>query len=51
VLGAAVIVVVLVLVIPVAVFVSGGVASGLLGFFLKDEADAKGDETWRELNH
>ena len=50
-LGAAIIVVVLVLVIPVAVFVSGGVAAGLLGFFLKDEAEAKGDETWRELNY
>jgi hypothetical protein len=51
VLGAALIVVVLVLVIPIAVFLSGGVAAGLLGHFLKDEADGHGDEVWRELNY
>jgi hypothetical protein len=49
VLGAVVIVVILVL-FPVAVFVSGGIASGILGFFLKEEAEAKGDPVWRELN-
>jgi hypothetical protein len=50
VLGAAIIVVILVVVIPVAVFISGGVAAGLLGYFLDEEANAKGDPIWRELN-
>ncbi|HWJ96948.1 MAG TPA: hypothetical protein VNQ33_02245 [Acidimicrobiales bacterium] len=37
--GPAVIVIVLVAAIPIAVVMSGGVASGLLGYFLKEEAE------------
>ena len=37
--GAVAIIIVLVVAIPVAVLISGGFASGLLGYFLKDEAE------------
>ena len=37
--GVILIVAVLVVVIPVSVLMSGGVASALLGYFLKDEAE------------
>jgi hypothetical protein len=50
VLGAAIIVVVLVVVIPVAVFLSAGLACGLLGHLAMKDAEARGDETWRQLN-
>ena len=45
-LGALIIVVVLVVAIPVGVFVSGAIAAGLLGHFLKDtvERDHEGSE-------
>ena len=38
-LGAAIIVIVLVVVIPVSVMMSGAVASAIIGWFLRDEAD------------
>ena len=38
-LGAAIIVIVLVIVIPVGVLLSGAVASAVLGWFVRDEAD------------
>lgn len=37
--GPLIIVIVLVAAIPIGVLMSGGVASGLLGYFLKDEAE------------
>jgi hypothetical protein len=37
--GPVIIIAVLVLAIPIAVLMSGGVASGLLGYFLKEEAE------------
>lgn len=37
--GAVLIAIVVVVVIPVGVLMSGGVASGLLGYFLKEEAE------------
>ena len=45
-LGVVIIVVVLVVAIPVGMLVSGGVAAGVLGFFLKDivERDHEGSE-------
>lgn len=39
--GVVIIVIVLVIALPVAVIMSGAVAAGLLGFFLKDDADAR----------
>jgi len=39
VVGAVIIAIVLVIVIPVTVLMSGAVASAALGYFLKDEAD------------
>jgi hypothetical protein len=46
VLGAVIIVVVLVVAIPVGMLMSGAVAAGVLGFFLKDtvERDHEGSE-------
>ena len=38
-LGAAIIVIVIVIAIPVAVLVSGGVGAGIIGHFLRDDAD------------
>ena len=38
-LGAAIIVVVLVIVIPVGVLMSGAMASAVIGWFVRDEAD------------
>ena len=50
--GAFIIVIVCVAVIPVGVLMSGGVASGLLGFFLKSEADkANADSELLETNY
>ena len=40
-LGAVILVVVIVFVLPSAVLISGGIASAVLGFFLKDEADRR----------
>lgn len=37
--GAVLIAIVCVVVIPVGVLISGGVASAILGYFLKDEAE------------
>jgi hypothetical protein len=37
--GVIAIVIVLVIALPVAVLISGGVASALLGYFLKEEVD------------
>ena len=37
--GAVIILIVLVAAIPIAVLMSGGIASGLLGYFLKEEAE------------
>ena len=41
VLGAAIIVVVLVIVIPVSVLMSGSIGALLIGWFLRDDADAR----------
>ena len=49
--GVVIIVVVLVVVFPIAVIMSGGIAAAILGWFLKEDADATGDEVWRELNY
>jgi len=38
-IGPAAIIIVLVVAIPVAVLMSGGVLAGVLGFFLKDDVD------------
>lgn len=38
-IGVVIIVAVLVVAIPVGVLMSGGVAAGVLGFFLKDDVD------------
>ena len=45
-LGAVIIVVVLAIVVPVAICMSGAAAAGILGFFLKDavEKDHEGSE-------
>ena len=40
-LGAIILVVVIVFVLPSAVLISGGIASAVLGFFLRDEADRR----------
>jgi hypothetical protein len=37
--GAIIIIIVLVVAIPVTVLISGGIASALLGYFLKEEVD------------
>jgi hypothetical protein len=39
-LGVVIIVVLLVVVVPVGVLISGGVLSGIIGFFLKRDAEA-----------
>ena len=49
--GVVIIVVVLVVVFPVVVIMSGAVAAGVLGWFLKQDTDATGDEIWKELNY
>ena len=49
--GVVIIVVVLVVVFPIAVIMSGGIAAAILGWFLKEDVDATGDEVWRELNY
>ena len=41
VLGAIILVLVIVFVLPSAVLISGGIASAILGFFLKDEAEGR----------
>ena len=41
VLGAIILVLVIVFVLPSAVLISGGIASAVLGFFLRDEADRR----------
>ena len=38
--GTIVIIVLLMLIVPVMIIMSGGIASGLLGFLLKNEVDA-----------
>lgn len=50
-LGALIMVVVLVVVIPVGVLITGGIMAAVLGYLTKAEADAKGDDVWRELNY
>lgn len=40
-LGAVILVLVIVFVLPSAVLISGGVAAAALGFFLKDEAEQR----------
>jgi hypothetical protein len=48
--GVVIMVVVLVL-FPVVVIMSGAAAAGILGWFLQQDADVKGDEVWKELNY
>lgn len=50
-LGALIMVVVLVVVIPVGVLMTGAAMAALIGHLLKEDADAKGDEVWRDLNY
>lgn len=50
-LGALIMVVVLVVVIPVGVLMTGGAMAALLGHVVKQSADDSGDEVWRELNY
>jgi hypothetical protein len=45
VIGVAIIVVVLVIAIPVAVLVSGAFGAGILGFFLRDDAEERYEGT------
>ncbi|MDQ3147106.1 MAG: hypothetical protein M3R01_09290 [Actinomycetota bacterium] len=40
-IGAVVMVVIIVVVVPVSILVAGAVASALLGWFLKDDADTR----------
>ena len=40
-LGAIILVLVIVFVLPSAILISGGVASAVLGFFLRDEAERR----------
>jgi len=50
--GAVLIVVLLVVVMPVSIMMSGAAIAGLLGFFLKDDADRRGADTvWKDLNN
>ena len=49
--GVVIIVVVLAVVFPVVVIMSGAIAAGVLGWFLKEDTDATGDEIWKELNY
>jgi hypothetical protein len=49
--GVVIIVAVLVVIFPVVVIMSGAVAAAVLGWFLKEDTDATGDEVWRELNY
>lgn len=49
-LGAVIMVFVLVIAIPVGVLITGGIAAALLGAIAKGDADAAGEEIWRELN-
>ena len=51
VVGAIIIAVVLIVAIPVGVLMSGSVGAGLLGWLLKDNADASGEDVWKELNY
>jgi hypothetical protein len=51
VLGALIMVVVLVVVIPVGVLITGGIMAAVLGYLTKQQADVQGDEVWRELNY
>lgn len=43
VLGAAIIVVVLVIAIPVSVLMSGSIGAGVIGWFLRDDADKRNE--------
>jgi hypothetical protein len=51
VLGALILVAILVVIFPVVVLMSGAAASALLGWLLKEDADAHGDPVWKELNY
>ena len=50
VLGGLLIAIVLVVLIPVGVLMSGAIGAGVLGWLLKDTTDKAGDAVWRELN-
>jgi hypothetical protein len=41
----------LAIVFPIVVLISGGIASGLLGWLLKEDADEHGEEIWKQLNY
>lgn len=50
--GGVLIAVVLMIVMPVGVMMSGAAVAGLLGFLLKDDADKRGADTvWKDLNN
>ncbi len=50
-LGAAIIVVILLVIIPVSVIMTGAVGAALIGAVLKKDADDRGDEVWKQLNY
>ena len=45
------IVVLLLVVFPIAVLMSGAAAAAILGWLAQRDADATGDEVWKELNY
>lgn len=50
--GGVLIAVVLMIVMPVGLMMSGAALAGLLGFLLKDDADKRGADTvWKDLNN
>ena len=50
--GALLIVVLLVIVMPVSIMMSGAAVAGILGYVLKDDADRRGADTvWKDLNN
>ncbi len=50
--GAVLLVVVLMVVMPVAIMMSGAAVAGVLGYLLKDDADRRGADTvWKDLNN
>ncbi len=49
--GAVILVVLLVVVFPVMIMLTGAAIAGIFGFLLKDDADRRGEDTvWKELN-
>lgn len=49
-LGALILAAVILIVMPVGMIMTGGVISAILGTVLKQDADANGEEVWRQHN-